>query len=95
MKVDEKTFPLGYSGTMARSKQYTYLVDKLTMANGEALRKALGSVAGVEDVQVKVNSGVVVVISKKDVEEEMVMACSVTGSIFRTKVSTKKASYYK
>lgn len=80
---------------MARSKQYTYLVDRLTMNNGETLRQAMKSVSGVEDVQVKVNSGVVVVISKKDVEKEMVMACSVTGSVFRTKVSTKKASYYK
>lgn len=80
---------------MLRAKEYTYLVDKLTLSNGEALRKALSSVAGVESVQVKVNSGVVVVVAKRDVEQELVMACGVTGSAFRTKVSARKASYHK
>ena len=80
---------------MLRAKEYTYLVDKLTAANGEALRKALSSVAGVESVQVKINSGLVVAVAKRDIEQELIMACGVTGSIFRTKVSAKKATYYK
>jgi len=80
---------------MLRTKEYTYLVDKLTLNNGETLRKALSSVSGVESVQVKVNSGLVVVVAKRDVEQELIMACGVTGSAFRTKVSAKKASYHK
>lgn len=79
---------------MAKFKEFTYLVDKLTMTNADILGKAMKSVAGVEEVQVRVNSGVVVIIGKKDVEQELIMACNVSGSIFRTKVSAKKASYY-
>jgi len=79
---------------MARNKIYTYLVDKLTMSNAEVLKKALKSVPSVEEVTIKVNSGVLEVTARKEVEQEVAMACSVAGCALRTKVSSRKASYY-
>lgn len=79
---------------MAKNKVYTYLVDKLSPANAEPLKNALKSIPSVEDVFIKLNSGVVEVTSSKEVEQAVSMACSVAGCVFRTKVSTRKASYY-
>ena len=79
---------------MARNKIYTYLVDKLTMDNAEILKNALKSIPAVDEVAIKVNSGIVEVNARKEVETEVSMACSVAGCAFRTKVSSRKASYY-
>ena len=79
---------------MARKKIYTYLVDKLTMANAEPLKLAINSIPSVEEVFIKVKSGVVEVTARKDVEQEIIMACSVAGCALRTRVSAKKASYF-
>ena len=79
---------------MARKKIYTYLIDKLTMANAEPLKLALKAIPSVEEVFIKVNSGVIEVTSRKELEEEIAMACTVAGCAFRTKVSARKASYF-
>ena len=80
---------------LGRTKQYTYIVDKLNGPGAELLNKAMKAVSGVEKVQIKVNSGIVVVTAKKDVEQEMIMACGLAGLVFRTKVDPKKAAYYR
>ncbi len=79
---------------MARLKIYSYLVDKMSMANAEPLKLAIKSIPSVEEVHIKINSGIVEVTSKKDVEHEISMACSVAECNLRTRVSTRKASYF-
>ncbi|MBI9102940.1 MAG: hypothetical protein JEY99_11025 [Spirochaetales bacterium] len=79
---------------MARNKIYTYLIDSLNMGNAESLKLAIKSVPSVEEVFIKVKSGVIEVTSKKDVEQEIAMACTVAGCALRTRVSMRKASYF-
>lgn len=79
---------------MAKGKIYTYLVDKLTLENAEVLKKAIKAIPSVDDVQIKVNAGVVEVASRKEVEQEVSMACSIAKCVLRTKVSGRQASYH-
>ena len=79
---------------LGKAKVYTFLVDKLTLENGEVLRRAIMSVEAVQDAQIKVKAGVVEVRAKKDIEEEFKIACSVAKCTFRSRVSGSSASYY-
>lgn len=79
---------------MARKNTFLYLVDGITEEKAAKLRKALLISERIEDVNVKLNSGVVSIVAAKDPETELKMACTVAGCIFRMKVSKRKAAYW-
>lgn len=79
---------------MARKTNFLYLVDGITAEKADKLRNALLISDRIEDVSVKLNSGVVNITASRDPESELKMACTVAGCIFRMKVSKRKAGYW-
>ena len=77
-----------------RNSSHMYLVDGLTAEKAQQLRKALLISERIDDVSVKLNSGIVDVRAAKDPSPEVRTACAITGCNFRMKVSKRKAAYY-
>ena len=77
-----------------RNSSYIYLVDGLSANKAELLRKALMINDKIDNVSVKLNSGIVDVKASKDPTFEVQTACSIAGCTFRMKVSKRKAAYY-
>ena len=76
-------------------KTYYYLVDRLDPASAVTLKKALGAVPGIRNVSVRTREGVVEVSANRDVEEDLKMACTIAGLVYRTKISGKNLNLYK
>ncbi len=74
---------------MAKFNSYYYLVDKLDTKTSDAIKKSLKIIPGIEDVRVDLFRGIVEVLSEKEMEEQVKMACDVSGALYRTKVKKK------
>ncbi len=75
---------------MAKSKQYSYIIDGLSSDKGEKIKKALQNISEIKSITVSVQNGTVDLISSKDVETEVKYACDIAGASFRVKIKTKK-----
>lgn len=71
---------------MPRGKRYAYIVDGLTPEKGEIIAKGLRAVPDVFEVDVLPNRGVVQVRARKDVEDQIRIACDIAKTRFRTKM---------
>ncbi|MFP4637625.1 MAG: hypothetical protein ACLFM6_04205 [Spirochaetaceae bacterium] len=71
---------------MFRSKVRSYLVDGLTEEKAQALAAGLRGVDEVEGIDVSVSRATVRVKSKRDLAEQVKLACTVAGVKYRTKV---------
>ena len=67
---------------------YLYLIDSLTSANGNVLKKALETVPGIKSVAVSPVKGLIEVKAKSDVTESVKIACTVAGVKLRTRVNS-------
>ena len=80
---------ISYIAAMARIKPFYYLIDGLNPEKGEQIRQSLKALMEVDDARFSVNQGVVEVFAKKDMEDQVRLACTVAGTGFRTKVKKK------
>ncbi len=71
---------------MGKLKTHTYIVDKLTEESGEKIKKALRSVDVIKSITIRPEEGTVEIISEKDLETELKIACDIAGAVFRVKV---------
>lgn len=71
---------------MFKSKPFYYLVDKLDADAAEILRKALTAIPGIENVKVSVNRGMVEIGAKRDMADQVRIACEVAGALYRTRI---------
>ena len=71
---------------MFKSKVRSYLVDGLTEENAEAMTASLRGLSEVEGVDVVVSRSTVRVKSKRDLEDQVKLACDIAGVKYRTKV---------
>ncbi len=75
-----------YTAAMFGPKSYFYIVDGLTAASGETIRKSLSIVADIKSVSVDPGRGTVEVKAFRDVEDNVRLACEVAGVTFRTRL---------
>lgn len=75
---------------MARLKSYYYVVDGLTAAKVPALKRAIQTIAGVEESIVRVEEGLVELIADRNAEDGLKMACSIADTTFRTRMQKRK-----
>jgi hypothetical protein len=71
---------------MFKSKVRSYLVDGLDEEKAQAMAVSLRGINEVEGVDVSVSRSTVRVKSKRDLEDQVKLACNVAGVKFRTKV---------
>jgi hypothetical protein len=71
---------------MPRGKRYAYILDGLTEEKGEIIAKGLRAIPDIFEVEVMPNRGVVQVRARKDVEDQVRIACDIAKARFRTKV---------
>ncbi len=71
---------------MAKLKTHTYIVDKLTDESGEKIKKALRSVDEIKSITIRLEEGTVEILSVKDLEAELKIACDIAGAVFRVKL---------
>jgi copper chaperone CopZ len=71
---------------MFKAKVRSYLVDGLTEEKAQAMTASLRGLNEVESVDVSVSRSTVRVKSKRDLEDQVKLACGVAGVKYRTKV---------
>jgi copper chaperone CopZ len=71
---------------MFKSKIRSYLVDGLTEEKAQAMVSSLRNLNEVEGVDVSVSRATVRVKSKRDLEDQVKIACDIAGVKYRTKV---------
>jgi copper chaperone CopZ len=71
---------------MFKSKIRSYLVDGLTEEKAQAMVASLRNLNEVEGVDVSVSRATVRVKSKRDLEDQVKIACDIAGVKYRTKV---------
>ncbi len=71
---------------MAKLKTHVYIVDKLTTESGEKIKKALRSIDEIKSITIRPEEGTVEILSVKDLETELKIACDIAGAVFRVKM---------
>ena len=71
---------------MGKLKTHIYIIDKLTAESGEKIKKALRSVDAIKSITIRPEEGTVEILSEKDLETELKIACDIAGAVFRVKV---------
>ena len=71
---------------MFKAKVRSYLVDGLTEEKAQAMVASLRGLDEVEGVDVSVSRSTVRIRSKRDLEDQVKLACDVAGVKYRTKV---------
>ena len=65
------------------------MLDNLTKQNAAVLQNSLKTVPSIASAVVDIPQGLLQVQAKSDVEEEVKLACDVSGILFRTKVKKR------
>ncbi len=78
---------------MAKSKNYSYIIDNLSSDNGDKIKKALQKIPEIKSITVDEISGTIDLISSKDAEIELKYACSIAGASFRVKIEKKRGLF--
>lgn len=78
---------------MAKSKQYSYIIDSLSPEKGEKIKKALQNISEIKSITIDIQSGTVDLISTKDLEIELKYACDIAGASFRVQINKKKGLF--
>ena len=78
---------------MAKTKQYSYIIDGLTSEKGDKIKKALQNIPEIKSITINVQSGTVDLISGKDAETELKYACDIAAASFRIKINKKKSLF--
>lgn len=71
---------------MPRGKSFGYVVDGLTQEKAEIVEKGLRAVPDIFEVAVYPNRGVVQVRARRDVEDQIRIACDIAKARFRTRM---------
>ncbi len=72
---------------MLMKKWYYYMVDGLKDGHVTSLRSTLTMVPEIYEVSVSPARGLISVKAKRDVTDEITMACQIAGTRFRARVS--------
>ena len=78
---------------MAKSKQYSYIIDTLSPEKGEKIKKALQNIPEVKSITINIPNGTVDLIATKDLEIELKYACDIAGASFRVQINKKKGLF--
>ncbi len=70
---------------MLRRRSFHYLVDGLTEDKAEILRQSLAIVPQILAVDVSVGRSMIEVTARRDVADQVRLACSVAGAYYRTR----------
>lgn len=76
-------------GEMLGKRKFYYLIDRLTVEAGYQLRGSLMEIRAIHDVKAFPTEGILEVTAKRDVEEEVMVACKIAGLGFRTRVDKR------
>lgn len=71
---------------MARTKTYYYLIDKLNNSNAATFKKALLTVDSIKSITIRPNESMVELISTRNPEDSVKIACDIAGTEFRVRV---------
>jgi hypothetical protein len=71
---------------MLWARSFYYLVDKLDSPKAILLKRALRGIPEIEEVDVSVNRGSISIKAKRDLTDQVHMACDIVGVTFRTQV---------
>ncbi|MFW6207713.1 MAG: hypothetical protein ACOC2P_03345 [Spirochaetota bacterium] len=75
---------------MARTKTYYYLIDKLNTSNAGTLKKALQTVDSIKSITIRPNEGLLELISTRNPEDSVKIACDIAGTQFRVRVKGRQ-----
>jgi hypothetical protein len=78
--------PIG-GQVLGKSKTYRYIVDNLTTESAEIISKSLRAVPEIKGIAVHPNRGTVEILARRDMEEQVRMACDIARVQFRIKVT--------
>ena len=78
---------------MLLSRSFYYLIDKLDSPKAILLKRTLGGIPEIEDVEVSVSRGSLTIKAKSDMTDQIRMACDIVGATFRARV--KKSDIYR
>ena len=71
------------------AKTYYYLIDRLNESKAQQLEKALRATDSIESAQWDKLQKIITIEASKNPENQVKMACSIIGGIFRTSVDKK------
>lgn len=72
---------------MLVKKWYYYMIDGLKDGHVASLRSTLSMVPDIHDISISPARGLISVKARRDVADEVAMACQIAGTRFRTRVS--------
>ncbi|MCK5197496.1 MAG: hypothetical protein KAR21_04060 [Spirochaetales bacterium] len=79
---------------MPKLKLHTYIMDNLSDEKGDKIRKALQKIPEIKSITISTTEGTVSLLSIKDYETEVKLACDIAGVSFRIKIKTKKGLFF-
>lgn len=71
---------------MAIAKKQQYIIDKLDKAKGELMKKALSVIPEITAVKFDFGQKILEVEARKNMEEQVKLACSTAGTSFRSRL---------
>ena len=74
---------------MARTKTYYYIIDKLNNSNAGTFKKALQTVDSIKSITIRPNESMVELISTRNPEDSVKIACDIAGTQFRVRVKSR------
>jgi PDZ domain-containing secreted protein len=74
---------------MARTKTYYYLIDKLNNSNAGTFKKVLQTVDSIKSITIRPNESMVELISTRNPEDSVKIACDIAGTKFRVRVKNR------
>ena len=72
---------------LGKPKLYRYIVDNLTAESAEIISKSLRALREVSGIAVHPNRGTVEIHAKRDMEDQVRMACDIAKVPFRTRMT--------
>ena len=75
---------------MGKINRYFYLVDKLDNEKSTIIQKSLKLIPEIQSVSISPKQGLLDIYAKRDVEDQVKLACDVAGTIFRTRIKKKE-----
>jgi hypothetical protein len=75
---------------MAKAKRFSYIVDDLTPEKAETIARGLDALTFVKSLKIDIKQSLLEVVSLKNPDSNVEMACRLSGTILRAKVKKRK-----
>ena len=74
---------------MAKLKSHKFIIDNLSEERAEKIKKALQEISKIKSITINIGEGTVELLSAKDHEEDVKLACEIAGAVLRIKIKKR------